>query len=558
MIQGIDIQQNIKNALAAKINLTEIELEVPPDASLGDYAFPCFAIAKSLKKSPVQIALELSKTLSIEGIENIEANGPYLNFFVDRALFCKCAIETIHKQKDKYGSAKVGKNKSIVIDYSSPNIAKPFGIAHIRSTVIGNSLYKIHKFLGYKVVRVNHLGDWGTQFGKLIVAYKKWGDEKKLEKDGIGHLVDMYIQFGEEAEINPALEDDARFWFKKLEDGDKEALSLWELFREISLIEFRRYYKKLAVDFDTYHGESFYNDKLDSTIKQVQHKVPAEIDQGALIVRLDGMPPVILRKSDGASTYHTRDIAAAVYRLKEYNPEKILYIVGSPQSLHFNQLFAVLGKMDYNKEKFVHVQFGNMTYEGMMMSTRTGNFILLEEVLHKAVELALQTIMQKSPSLRNKKKVAEAIGIGAVIFGDLVNDRARDVDFTWEKALDFEGETGPYLQYTHARICSLLKKAGRVVDWNVDYHLLTAEKEVISILHHFPEVVLETQQNYKPHIIARYLIEMAQKFNSYYQNNPILNQKEDLRNARLAVAQCVGIVLKNGLSLLGLEAPVTM
>ena len=557
-------EKEIIRIIKKETKLKNINLEVPPNPDLGDFAFPCFQLAKIQKKAPIMIAQSLAVELpKIEGISEIKANGPYVNFFLDKKSLMKETLLQISKEKSKYGESTIGKEKTVVIDYSSPNIAKPFGIAHIRSTVIGNSLYKIHSALGYKVVRVNHLGDWGTQFGKLMVAYRKWGDEKKLEKEGICHLVDIYVKFGEEAEIDTKLEDEARTWFKRLEDGDKEAVELWELFREMSLLEFKRYYKRLDIEFDSYHGEAFYNDKLDKTIKEVQSKAKTEIDDGALIVKLpqsdkEEIPPILLRKSDGASTYHTRDLAAALYRLKEYKPNKVVYVVGAPQQLHFKQLFAVLEMMGIDKDKFVHVPFGNMTYEGQMMSTRTGNFVLLEEVLDQSIALALKTIEERNSSLKNKKDVAEIVGIGAIIFGDLVNDRVRDVDFTWEKALDFEGETGPYLQYTHARISSLLRKADQKISAKIDFNLLNSEAELVKQLEKFNSVIIHSLDNYKPHIIARYLLDTAQMFNSYYQNNPVLNQEKDLRNARLLVVYSVGQVLKNGLNLLGLCAPEEM
>ena len=554
----MDFKQIITDALEKELK-KEVILESPPDPKMGDYAFPCFNLAKEMKKAPTVISQALAKQMpTISGVDRVEAIGPYVNFFINKQSLMKDTLLKVFEQKDKYGSSLIGKGKTIVIDYSSPNIAKPFGIAHIRSTVIGNSLYKIHKKLGYHVVRVNHLGDWGTQFGKLIVAYKLWGDDKKLEAQGIGHLVDLYIKFGEEAKISPTMEDEARSWFKRLEDGNEEALKIWELFREMSLQEFEKYYKRLHVEFDSYSGEAFYNDKIESTIKYIASKTKTEIDEGALIVRLEKMPPVLLRKSDGASTYHSRDLAALLYRIKNYNPEKILYVVGSPQMLHFQQLFEVMEILGERKERFVHVPFGNMTYEGSMMSTRSGNFILLEEVLDKAIEIALNTINKKNPELKDKHKVAEQVGIGAIIFGDLINERVRDVDFSWNKALDFEGETGPYLQYTHARICTLLRKSNHTVNDKINFEALGPEAELLKQLSRFNEIVLQAQNNYKPHVIARFLLDLSQLFNSYYQNNQILKESEEIRNARLLVVDCVRQVLRNGLDLLGLEAPEEM
>lgn len=550
----MDIKQNIVDALKKKVK-QGIVLEIPPDSSLGDYAFPCFSLAKEMRKAPPIIAKEISESIGkISGVSQIKAAGPYVNFFVDKKSLIKTSLSEVFTKKEKYGYSSEGKGKTIVIDFSSPNIAKPFGIAHIRSTVIGNSLSKVLKSRGFKIVKVNHLGDWGTQFGKLIVAYKKWGDKKKLLKEGIGHLVNIYVKFGEEAEKNEELNDEARAWFKKLEDGNKEALELWEFFKKMSIQEFKKYYAKLNIEFDSWNGEAFYNDKIDAAIKAVEKKVATEIDEGALIVRLkEDVPPVLLRKSDEASTYHARDIAAALYRLEEYKADKLVYVVGSPQILHFKQLFEVLSMMGIKKE-LLHVPFGNMTYEGSMMSTRAGNFVLLEEVLDKAVELALKTINSKNPKLKNKIETAEKVGIGAIIFADLVNDRVRDVDFSWDRALDFEGETGPYLQYTHARICSLLEKSKCKLTKDVEVDNLDAEFEIVKKLEKFDEAISQAAQNYKPHIIARYLLDLAQLFNSYYQNNPILNQEPKLKHARLLVCDCVRQVLANGLDLLGLKS----
>lgn len=556
----MDFRQEIGKAVK-KVLKKDIELEVPPSSDMGDFALPCFSLAKEFKKSPVEISRELlRKFADIKGIEKVESRGPYINFFVDKNAFMRQVLSDIHEEKDEYGSANIGKGKTVVIEYSSPNIAKPFGIAHIRSTMIGNSLYKIHKKLGYKAIRVNHLGDWGTQFGKLIVAYKKWGDKKKLAHDPLSHLLDIYIKFHEEAEINPKLEDEARAWFKKLEDEDKEAVELWDLFKVVSLAEFKRYYEKLTVEFDFYQGESYYADKIKDTIKEVQSKIKTKMDQGALIVDLKEyeMPPLLLLKSDGASTYHTRDLAAALFRLKKFKPEKLLYVVGSPQTLHFRQLFKTLAMMKNDPEKLVHIPFGNMTFEGEMMSTREGNFILLEEVLDKAIELALKKINEKNPDLKYKKEIAEEVGIGAVIFSDLMNDRVRDSDFTWEKALDFEGESAPYLQYTHARICSVLRKSKQKVNDKIKIDVLENEKGLIRQLNTFPETIVQAHQNYKPHVIARYLLDLAQLFNSYYQNYQILNQTKEITSARLLVADSVRQVLKNGLDLLGIAAPEEM
>jgi arginyl-tRNA synthetase len=539
-------------------------IEIPPDSNLGDYALPCFRFAKQLKKAPQKIAEEIASQLSAPKIfEKIQNIGPYINFFVQKSLLIELTLTRIAHAQSGYGKSDEGAGKNIVIDYSSPNIAKPFGIAHIRSTVIGHALSKIYSALGYHAIGINHLGDWGTQFGKLMVAYRRWGDPNRLEKEGVNYLVEIYIQFGDEAKKNPALDDEARQAFKDLEDRKPDAVTLWEKFRNLSLDEFRRYYDLLGIKFDYYHGESFYNDRLEATIKYVQEKIPTEISEGALIVDLKGLgikTPLILRKSDEASTYHTRDIAAALYRLRTFDPEKILYVVGTPQKLHFEQLYATLELLGEKRSKFEHVNFGNMTLEGHMMSTRAGNFVLLSEVIDKAISLAKKTIEEKNPTLKNKDEVAKQVGIGAIIFGDLSNDRTRDVDFTWDSVLNFEGETAPYLQYTHARICSILRKAQVSVDPTANVSLLTDpfEFELVKALGQFPAVIRSAAQANKPHIIAVYLLSVGQLFNKFYSRCRVILDDIALQAARLLLIDAVRIVIANGLDLLGIQAPHEM
>lgn len=540
----------------------DVVLEVPPDPKLGDYAFPCFSLAKSMKKSPVEIAKEIaSKLKPSKSIEKIQAVGPYVNFFINNAKRAETILNDILKKKEKYGSSTLGKGKNAVIDFSAPNIAKPFGIGHLRSTVIGNALYKILSFLGYKCIGVNHLGDWGTQFGKLIVAYKKWGKEKELEKEPIKYLYNLYVKFHKEAEKNEKFNDDARTWFKKLEDGDSEATELWELFKQVSLDEFKKYYDKLEIKFDSYAGESFYNKMLDKTVKEVKSKVKTEISEDALIVNLEEykMPPLILKKKDKATTYATRDLAAAFYRLKEYKPVKILYVVGTPQQLHFNQLFKVLELMGKKRELFEHVNFGMISFKEGKMSTRIGNIILLEEVIDKATSLAKKIIEEKNPKLEKKERVAEQVGIGAIIFGDLRNDRIKDVIFDWDKVLSFEGETAPYVQYTHARCCSVTRKAKKMPE-TVDFNFLKEEEEfaVVRLLERFSKIVEDSAAHYKLHILAGYLIELAQTFNNFYQKHTIISMEEGYTEARLVLTNSVKTVLKTGLGLLGIQSPEEM
>lgn len=534
--------------------VSEVSLEIPPDTKLGDYAFPCFVLAKSLKKNPVEIAKKIASEVKVDGlIKEVKAIGPYVNFFVDKSLVSGEVLDRVYKEKEKYGSDKQG--RTYVIDFSHPNIAKPFGIGHLRSTVIGNSFYKMLTFLGNKVIRVNHLGDWGTQFGKLIVAYNKWGKEKELQKEPIKYLLKLYVKFHSEAEKDASLEDEARAAFKKLEDGDKESLALWECFRQLSLKEFQRLYKVLKVEFDSYHGEAFFNPVMQKTIAEVKKKAKAEISEGALVVPMeDDMPPAIVQKSDGASTYLTRDIAAGIYRLKEYKPDKVIYVVGAEQSLHFKQFFKVLSLMGYDSSKFLHIPFGLFKFPEGKMSTRKGNVIFLEEVLDKLIDLAKETIENKNPSLKNKDEVAKVVGIGALIFEDLSNDRVRDIDFDWNRILDFEGETAPYIQYSYVRICSILNNVSEVKG-KVNSSLLESPYEIklIELLSKFGDVVKESMAKYKPHILARYLLDLAQSFNEFYHNCPVKQEEGDLQKARVRLIECVKIVLKNGLSLLGID-----
>lgn len=548
-------EQDIKKMLKS---YSEITLEVPPDEKMGDYAFPCFQLSSKLKKSPVEIAKEIAEKLHpTRFIEHISAAGPYVNFFINKRILAEYTLTEIFRKKKRYGS-KNKNSKMIVIDMSSPNIAKPFGIGHLRSTVIGNSLAKMFLFSGYDVHCVNHLGDWGTQFGKLIVAYKKWGVEKELEIHPIKHLLDLYVRFHKEAESDESLNEQGRQWFKKLEDKDPEATKLWELFREMSLVEFNNLYKLIDVEFDSYHGESYYNDKMQDVIDSF--KPIAKESDGALVVELDDTPPLLLKKSDGATTYHTRDLAAAIYRLKEYSPEKVLYVVGTPQQLHFKQLFKALELNSFPADKFVHVNFGLIRFPEGKMSTRKGNIVLLEEVLDKSIELALKTIYEKNPGLENKKEVAKQVGIGAVKFGDLANDRIKDITFDWNKILDFEGETAPYIQYVHARCCSILSKSevgpSDSIQWDSYEH--ESEFKLIKLLQKFPQSIEQSLKNYKPHILANYLSSLAQVYNEFYQHCPVISEMKHIQKARILLVDSVRQIIETGLGLLGIQAPEKM
>ena len=539
-------------------------VEIPPDQKLGDYAFPCFVLAKKLKKAPTQIAGELTLRLrATDLIEEISASGPYVNFRVDKAKQAEFVLTQISDEGEDYGSSDKGKEKTIVIDFSSPNIAKPFGIGHLRTTVIGNALFHIFRKLGYEVLRINHLGDWGTQFGKVILAYKMWGDEKEFLKDPISTLYDLYVRFHKEADEQPSLEEEARAWFKKLEDGDEEAIGLWKKFRESSLQEFNRVYEMLDIGFDHYPGESFYNEFMDQTIEELRAKGLAETSQDALIVDLDeyDLPPCLLKKKDEATLYATRDIAAAIYRHDTYKFHKSLYVVGSAQSLHFRQVFKVLELMGYEWAKdCVHVDFGWIKFRQEMMSTRKGNIVLLEDVLNKSIELASKIIEEKNPELENKDEVARDVGIGSVIFADLATRRNKDIDFDWDQVLSFEGETAPYVQYTHARLCSLQRKYGRPVGKKIDYRALSTDEEraLLKLLEDFPGKVKSAGKAYEPAFICSHLIDLCQTFNRFYQKQRIITEDEKLTAARMLLVRALQITIKGGLSLLGVKAPERM
>ncbi len=552
----MDTKKELMNLLNKKLqqDMTSL-LEIPPDSSLGDYALPCFTLSKQLKKPPQQIAQELAKQLRAPFLEKVEAKGPYLNFFINKQLRAQSVLSTILKKKENYGSAK-SKGKTVVIDMSSPNIAKAFGIGHLRSTIIGNSLRHVFVSQGYKVIRVNHLGDWGTQFGKLIVAYKKWGKEKELVKDPIRYLLSLYVKFHEEAEKAPELEDQARDWFKKLEQGNQEATSLWKRFSDLSIKDFKKIYNLLNVDFESYEGEAFYNEKMKPIIQELRDKKLLEESEGAWIVDLKpfGMPPALIMKKDGATLYLTRDLAAAFYRKKTYKADKLLYEVGSEQKLHFQQLFKIIELMGYSwAQECIHINHGlYLDQDRKKLATRKGKTIFMEEVLHEAISLARKVIQEKNPNLKNKDKVAQAVGVGAIIFGDLMNDRTNDIVFDMEKFLSFEGETGPYLQYTHARLCSILRNATiprKFAPSSFD----NEEHQLIKQLETFPAVLQETLVQYKPSMLARYLLDLAQATNNYYVTHQVLKEKESVRSARLALIAAIQLVLKKGLKLLNIK-----
>ncbi|XQY91883.1 arginine--tRNA ligase [Metabacillus sp. HB246100] len=535
-------------------------IEKPKYGNMGDLAFPCFELAKIYRKSPQNIALELTKELTLPNIfQNVEAVNGYVNVFLNKEEVSSYIIKEVVSKKEKYGDLNIGNKDVITIDFSSPNIAKPFSMGHLRSTVIGNALALISEKCGYNSIRINHLGDWGTQFGKLIVAYKMWGDEQKVKENPIKELLKLYVRFHEEAEQDEKLNDQGRQWFKKLEGGDKEALELWGWFRDESLQEFTKIYELLGVNFDSTHGKAFYNDKMDRVVQLLEEKKLLKESDGAKVVEIDDdLPPCLIKKRDGTTLYATRDLAAAIYRQDTYKFVKSLYVVGNEQTLHFKQLFLVLEKMGYKwHEGLKHVPFGMMLKDGKKMSTRKGKVVLLEDVLNDAINLAKNNILEKNPTLASKENVARQVGTGAVIFHDLKNYRLNDIEFSLEDMLRFEGETGPYVQYTHARASSILRK-GDYLESNDEVNISDVEAwSIIKNLMDFPDAIKRAYNGSDPSQIAKYVLELAKAFNKYYGSARILDDKEQ-KQARLSLVHSVQIVLNEGLRLLGIEAPNEM
>jgi len=532
-------------------------IEKPKFEHHGDLSFPCFELAKSFKKAPALIASELSEKINLPLITKSESIGSYVNIFLKRETVGEEIINEILELNDRFGSHDFGRDKTIVIDFSAPNIAKPFSMGHLRSTVIGNSLRLMIEKCGYKVVGINHLGDWGTQFGKLMVAYKKWGDVDAVKVNPIGELFKLYVNFHEEAKVNPELDHEGRLWFKRLEDGDEEALGLWKWFRDESLSEFSRIYDLLGITFDSFNGEAFYNDKMEAVIELLNDKKLLVESDGAEVVLLEdeNMPPCLISKSDGASLYATRDLAAAIYRQDNYGFERALYVVGGEQRLHFGQLFSVLKKLGYEwVDGMSHVPFGLILKDGKKMSTRKGEIVLLNEVIEEAIALAEENINHKNPHIENKKEVARAIGVGAIIFQDLKNERTHNIEFSLESMLKFEGETGPYLQYTYARARSILRKGAYSYERSTAALTDDASWIVIKTLETFPQAIKKAFEAYEPSHISQYLIDLAKAFNKYYGNTRILEDDNE-RGARLNLVHATTIVLKEGLRLLGIGAP---
>lgn len=539
-------------------------IEVPPNTEMGDFAIPCFRFAKKYRKSPNMIAQDfVAKLGDINEFEKIESTGPYLNFFVNKETLVSNVTNEIFEKKEKYGSNPIGLDKNVIVEFSSPNIAKPFHIAHIRSTVIGNALYNIYSFLDFNTIAINHLGDYGTQFGMLISAYKKWGNKEEINKNPISELLKLYVKFNDEAEKEPELREEAKYWFKELENGNKEAKELWQWIRDISLEEFGRVYKMLNIKFDSYAGESFYSDKMSRVVNELYDKDLLKESRGAEIVDLEeyNMPPAVIKKSDGSTLYMTRDIAAAIYRKETYDFYKNIYVVASQQNLHFKQWFKVVELMGYEWSKdCIHIPFGMVSLEDGTLSTRKGRVVFLEDVLRKAVDKTKEIIESRNPNLENKDKVAEDVGVGAVVFQELFNSRIKDYIFSWEKTLSFEGETGPYTQYTFARTCSVLRKADIDIDTNINMEVLTDKLSfnVIRKLSGFENAVLSAYEKNEPYFITRFIVQLAQEYNRFYHECPIITENVDVKKARLLLTYCVNNVLKIGLNLLGINAPEKM
>ena len=546
------------------IDSEEIMSQIVPsrDKAHGDYSLPCFRLAKAAGKNPAELAKEVVGRIGCYNfLEKAEAAGPFVNFTLNKQSYAKDVLEKVLSAGEYYGNSDIGRGKTVCIDYSSVNIAKPFHIGHLLNTVLGAALYRLHKKAGYNTVGINHLGDWGTQFGKLIVAYKLWGDDKDIEKRGVRSLVDIYVKFHKEAEKNPVLDDEARAWFKKIEDGDEEALSIFNRFKKSTLEEVEKIYKRLNVTFDSYAGESFYNDKMQPVLDLLTQKGLLVDDNGAKIVRLgDDMPPCLLVRSDGATLYATRDLAAAFYRKKTYNFDKCLYVVASQQNLHFRQWFKVLelAGEEWYKDLY-HVAHGMVSLEEGSLSTRSGNVVYLDDVLNMAVSKSREIIKEKSEDLTNPDEVAEQIGVGAVIFGVLYNNRIKDMTFSYSRALNFDGETGPYVQYTQARCRSLLEKCS-YPDCDPDYSGVAGEEagEVLKLLDSYPDVILSAVEKYEPCYLSRFLVDLSQAFGKFYLACNIAKSPDAVRKARLMLVKAVRGVLADGLSLLGIQSPEKM
>lgn len=545
-------------------------IEIPADSKMGDYAFPCFKLAKILRKAPPLIAKGIAEAIADDPVfEKVEQVNAYVNMFINKEAFAEEVVSEVIAKGDDFGKSDIGADRPVVVEYSSPNIAKPFHIGHIRSTVIGASIAKIYDYLGFKVIRINHLGDYGTQFGKMIVAYRHWGNKQDVIDEPIKTLLGYYTKFHEEAEKDPSLEDEARATFTKLEHGEPEETEIWQWFRDESLKEFSRVYDMLGITYDSYAGESFYSDKMPRFVKELEDKGLMEEDDGARLVRLDdyGLTPALIQKSDGSTLYITRDIAAAVYRKETYDFYKNIYVVASQQNLHFQQWIQILELMGYEWARdCVHVPFGLVSLEDGTMSTREGRVVFLEDVLNGAVDKTREIIKEKNPDADPEmvEEVAKAVGIGAVVFNELSNYRIKDYVFSWDHVLNFEGETGPYVQYTYARSCSILRNAGEEVvakakeGFDPQYLKGESAHALTSLLYRFPDVILEAGEKYEPSIVTRHLVDIAQAFNKFYHDEHILVDNEDEKVAKVAMVMAAQTAIRNGLDILCMKAPEKM
>lgn len=568
----IDYRCEIAKKISDVTNISKEELanyiEKPKNSEMGDYAFPCFKLAKELKKAPAIIAEELKNNMDIDKnlIEKVEIVGGYINFYINKESLAREVIKEIDLKKEKYGSSNEGENKNVVIDYSSPNIAKPFHIGHLRSTVIGQSLYNIYKFLGYNSIGINHLGDWGTQFGKLIEGYKRWGKEYNIDKNPIDELTKLYVRINEECKKDESVLEECRKNFKKLEDGDKTCVELWKKFREVSLKEFQKVYDILGTKFESVCGESFYTDKMPEIVEMLEKSGKLIESQGAKVVDLEekNMPPCIIIKSNKSTTYETRDLAAILYRARTYDFCKAIYVTSYEQILHFEQIFEVAKLLDMDekyKENLVHVPFGMVRLKEGKMSTREGNIIKLEDLLNEAVSRVEKIIEEKNPELENKKEIAKKVGIGAVIFNDLSNSRIKDEIFDWDTMLNFNGETGPYIQYIYVRTKSVLNKAGyipKIEDVKIDNLLDKSSMEVLKLIYSFNEIVKLSISKNEPYIIARFLIDLAKAYSVFYTENQIMIENTEIKDARIYLTYMVNVVLETGANLLGIQMPERM
>lgn len=565
----MDFKSEISKILKNEIDSLTIEeifdmIEIPPNSAMGDFAFPCFKLSKTMRKAPQMIADEISKKIQKpEFIEEIKVLSGYINFYLDSYTITKQVLDKVLEEKSNY-CKKSPKDETVIVEYSSPNIAKPFHIGHIRTTVIGHALYNLYKYMGYNTVGINHLGDYGTQFGKLIVAYKKWGNPEELKEEPIKTLLKLYIKFHDEEEKDDSLTQEARGWFKKLEEGDDEATKLWELFRQESLKEFSKVYTMLGIEFDSYAGESFYSDKMPAVINELKEKNLVKNSKGATIVDLEeyDLGAALIQKSDGSTLYLTRDISAAIYRKNQYNFFKNIYVVGSQQILHFKQLKKIVELMG-NKwsDDCVHVPFGMVSLEEGTLSTRKGNVVFLEDVLNNAIDKTRTIIEEKNPNLPNIDELANDIGIGAVVFQELSNSRTKDYTFSMEKTLSFEGETGPYVQYTHARACSVIRKSNGFDFSKANYNTLTDNEDaigVIKILSSFDDALDKAVSKNEPHHIARYVLDLSQAFNKFYHSNPIISEDENVKADRLALTKAVTYGIQSALGIFGIKSPEQM